>query len=180
MTAATIHQLATSRGGVPKLPVDEADIAALGLVGDVQRNRKYHGGVDRAVCLYSLEVIERLRAEGHPIAPGATGENITVRGLDWAALQPGVRLALGDAGQRALPFGDADAGWPRGVPDAAVVLELTSFAVPCKNIAGSFADRHFARIAAPGLQRWYARVLRPGRVRPGDRVIACEADAVRG
>lgn len=168
MTTGRIHQLATSHGGVPKLPVDEAEIATLGLVGDVQRNKKHHGGPDRAVCLYALEIIERLRAEGHPIAPGTTGENITVRGLDWDALQPGVRLALGDAEQPALPF-------DRAALDPAVLLELTSFAVPCKNIAGSFADHRFVRIAAPGLQRWYARVLRAGRVRVGDRVVVLAA-----
>ncbi|MGH6631118.1 MAG: hypothetical protein ACREB3_15430, partial [Burkholderiales bacterium] len=50
-----VHQISTSNGGVPKLPVAEARIMVEGLVGDRQRNRAHHGGPDRAVCLFSLE-----------------------------------------------------------------------------------------------------------------------------
>ena len=52
---------------------------------------KVHGGPERAVSLFSLEVIRRLQDEGHPIYPGATGENLTVAGLDWAALAAGTQ-----------------------------------------------------------------------------------------
>lgn len=145
---ATIVQLSVSRGGVPKHAVAEARVTPLGLAGDIQKHPKFHGGPARAVCLYSLEVIERLKAEGHPIAPGTTGENVTITGLDWATLGPGARLALGDA----------------------VVLEVTTLAVPCKQIAGSFSDGDSQRIARLGDARLYARVIREGTVRAGDRV----------
>jgi MOSC domain-containing protein YiiM len=146
---ATIVQLANSRGGVPKHAVLEAEVTRLGLAGDVQKHTQLHGGPDRAVCLFSLEVIDRLRAEGHPIAPGSTGENITIRGLDWAQLDLGSRLALG----------------------ASVVVEITGLTVPCKQIAGSFADRQFRRLLLRGDARLYARVLAEGTLRPGDRVV---------
>lgn len=148
MTGAIV-QLAVSRGGVPKRAVATAEVTWLGLVGDVQRHTKFHGGPERALCLYALEVIERLRAAGHPIAPGTTGENVTIRGIDWATLGPGVRLALGDQ----------------------VIVELTTPAVPCKQIADSFSDRKFVRIAALGEARLYARVVREGRLCAGDRVV---------
>lgn len=64
-----VAQINVSPGGVPKLPVASAQVTAQGLVGDRQKNLKYHGGPDRALCLWSLEVIETLLAEGHPIAP---------------------------------------------------------------------------------------------------------------
>ena len=38
----------------------------------------FHGGPERALCLFSLERILELQAEGHPIFPGAAGENITI------------------------------------------------------------------------------------------------------
>lgn len=157
--AGTIHQISVSRGGVPKLPVGEATVGEGGVVGDRQRNRRVHGGPMRAVCLYSLEVIERLQGEGHPIVPGSAGENITVRGLDWAAVVPGVWLRLGDA----------------------LLLQVTAYTAPCQNIAGSFADGNFGRIAvgrAPGQARVYARVLRPGVIRAGDavRLLAAEGE----
>jgi MOSC domain-containing protein YiiM len=137
-----------SAGGVPKLPVRGAAITASGVEGDRQRNLRYHGGPDRAVCIFAAEVIERLRAEGHPIAPGTVGENVTVRGLDWARVVPGARLYVGS-----------------------VLLEVTGYTAPCRTIAGSFADRRSSRISQkthPGASRVYARVLRPGRVAAGD------------
>ena len=147
MTAAIV-QLSVSAGGVPKHAIEQARVTWLGLAGDVQKHAKIHGGPDRALCLFSLEVIERLRAEGHPIAPGTTGDNVTIRGIDWAGVAIGARLALGDE----------------------VVVEITGLTDPCKQIAGSFADRNFRRILAHGDSRLYARVLREGALRVGDPV----------
>ncbi len=148
----SIHQIHTSRGGVPKLPIAEARVTSLGIEGDFQRDAENHGGAERALCLYSLEEIARLRAEGHPISAGAAGENVTLEGIDLAALKPGVRLRLGDA----------------------VEIAITSYVVPCKNIAGCFADGDFTRISEklhPGESRRYARVLRGGVIRGGDPVV---------
>lgn len=150
-SAGVVHQINRSSGGVPKLPVPSAQVTPDGLEGDWQANRKYHGGPDRALCLFALETIEALRAEGHPILPGTTGENITVRGLEWAALAPGVVLRIG----------------------AEVEIQITSYTAPCKNIAGSFVDGRFVRISEklhPGDSRLYARVLRGGRVDVGDPI----------
>ena len=87
-----VNQINVSDGGVPKLPVREAKVGEGGLDGDRQRNLKFHGGPDRAVCLYSLELIERLQDEGHPIDSGFSGENLTLSGLDWDLVRPGVRV----------------------------------------------------------------------------------------
>jgi len=95
-------------------------------------------------------VIEALQAEGHPINPGSAGENITIAGLDWAALAPGQVLAIGGA-----------------------VVELTFPAVPCKKNAPWFKDgeiRRMSHSAHPGWSRWYARVLEGGRLATGDPV----------
>src|SRR5690349_4183315 len=75
-----IHSLNVSNGGVPKLPVPSCDVRPSGIAGDRQRDHRYHGGPQRAVSLYSLELLEALRAEGHPVAPGALGENLTLAG----------------------------------------------------------------------------------------------------
>src|SRR5437660_8273239 len=73
-----IFQLNMSPGGVPKLAVREAMLTTTGLMGDVQKFTDIHGGPERALCLFSLERILELQAEGHPIFPGAAGENITI------------------------------------------------------------------------------------------------------
>jgi MOSC domain-containing protein YiiM len=146
-----IYQLNCSGGGVPKLPVEEAQLTPTGLSGDRQRYTIFHGGPERALCLYSLELIQMLQAEGHPIYPGSTGENVTVAGLDWSKLAPGCRLSLGDE----------------------VVIELTSYASPCRNIRGSFGDGKFKRVSQKqhaGESRLYARVIRTGRLAVGQQV----------
>ena len=94
-------------GGVPKLPVTEARITPEGVVGDRQQNRDIHGGIDRAVCIFSLEVIEALQAEGHSIKPGSSGENLTIAGLEWSQLQlggPAAHWGTGLVGGQKLYF----------------------------------------------------------------------------
>ena len=137
---------------MPKRSVAEALVDRLGLEGDKQKHTKIHGGPERAVSLFSLEVMQSLQAEGHPIYPGSTGENVLISGLDWIALQPGTRLALG--------------------PE--VIVELTRTATPCKQIANSFSGRDFHRLGRPDQMRWYSRVLAEGVVRPAMtvRVVA--------
>ena len=152
-------QINVSSGGVPKLPVPAARVTRGGVDGDRQRDLRYHGGPDRAVSIWSLEIIEALRAEGHPVVPGGAGENLTVSGLDWAAMRPGVRLRVGDA---------ADG----------VELEVTAFAAPCPIIRRNFTGGSFDRISDkshPGSSRVYCRVLREGRVAAGEAVTAIAA-----
>jgi MOSC domain-containing protein YiiM len=140
---ARIFHLARSDGGAPKHSVTEGMVGELGLEGDRQKHTKFHGGPTRALCLYSLELIQKLQAEGHPIYPGSTGENVTISGVDWSSLGAGSRLQLGPS----------------------VVVELTEVADPCKNIGASFIDRKFTRLEVPGEMRWYCRVHTGGLVR---------------
>lgn len=146
-----VHQINVSDGGVPKLPVWEGKVSERGLDGDRQRNLRFHGGSDRAVCLYSLEIIEQLQEEGHPIDAGSSGENLTLSGLEWELMRPGVRLTIG--------------------PE--IRLEVTSYTTPCIHNRGWFLNEDFSRISQkvnPGWSRVYARVLQGGVVRPGDAV----------
>src|SRR4051812_32011986 len=91
-TGGKVESINLSRGGVPKTSALEALVTEDGLAGDKQGNPRVHGGRDRAVVLYSLEVIRALQTEGHPISIGSTGENVTVSGLDWSLLTPAVEL----------------------------------------------------------------------------------------
>ena len=146
-----LYQINVSDGGVPKYPVLEAVIATSGVVGDRQENLKFHGGPDRALCLYSQELIEQLQNEGHAIEAGSSGENLTLAGLDWEKLKPGDRLQVG--------------------PD--VQVEIMSYTTPCEKNARWFRDGDYKRVSQkknPGWSRLYAKVLREGMVRPGDAV----------
>lgn len=146
--ARVVRVNVAAAGGVPKLPVVAALLTAHGVAGDRQLDLKHHGGPERAVCLFASERIAALAAEGHPIGPGTTGENLTIAGLDWDSLETGDRLVIADG----------------------VLLEVTGPAPPCRTIAGSFLDGRFARISDkshPGWSRLYARVLVEGLVREG-------------
>lgn len=151
MSDGRIFQLNCSDGGVPKLAVREAVLTQTGLEGDRQRDTRFHGGPERALCLFPLEIILELQAEGHPVFPGSVGENVTVVGVEWRSLKPGARLAFGDE----------------------VVTEITGYATPCRTIIDSFLDGDFKRISQklrPDDSRLYARVIRTGRLAVGQPV----------
>ena len=146
-----LYQINCSQGGLPKLPLTEVWVSIGGLCGDGHRNKVLHGGPDRAICVFSIEVIEALQQEGHTIFPGASGENFTLAGLDWVHIQPGDQMKIGEE----------------------VCIEFTSFCEPCRRIAQWFHKGDYYRIAQqhhPGRSRLYARVLSEGQVRKGDRV----------
>ena len=141
-----VVQVSVSGGGVPKLPLSRVRVTARGLDGDRQGTRKHHGRPWQAVCLWSAEVIDALAAQGHPIGYGSAGENLTLAGLDWSTVRPGLRLRVGE-----------------------VLLETTALAIPCRQNARWFSDGRFGRLKdAP---RRYARVLEDGEVAPGDVVV---------
>lgn len=156
LLTARIAFLGVSGGGVPKQRIDRVQVSKTGLIGDRHRNLRLHGGPERAVCLYSIEVIERLRTEGHPIEPGAAGENVTLEGGGqdaswWSRLEPGTRLTF----------------------DGAVELEIASYCTPCKTIRACFDGGDVSRIDQarhPGASRLYARVLVEGSLSVGERV----------
>lgn len=145
-----IDSLQASGGGAPKSAIPVAEIGPGGVNGDVQGNRRNHGRPWQAICLYSSDLIEALRAEGHPIVAGGAGENLTIRGVDWSRMRGGLTVTIGE-----------------------VVLRITSPAAPCHKIGDCFTERHWNRIdhvEQPGWARWYASVINGGTVSPGDAV----------
>ena len=142
-----------SPGGVPKRPIAGARLHWRGLEGDAHsKPEPIHGTPAHAACLYAIEAIERVRADGHQAFPGAYGENLTLAGLDWGGLRRGDRMRLGSAGP---------------------LIELTDYAAPCDTQARWFVDGRYGRISArahPEDARWYAAVLEEGFIAPGDEV----------
>ena len=135
----------TSNGGVPKMPVNSAEIRFEGISGDDQNDKKHHGGIMRAICVLENELLVKLQSEGHPIMPGTTGENLLVEGFN---LSIGSKISIGT-----------------------VELEVVSAATPCKTISKSFTDGFFNRMSDKkyaGETRWYCRVLKEGTIRISD------------
>ena len=146
-------QLNTSNGGMPKLPVIFARVSRDGVAGDWQKNRKYHGGPDRAVCLFSDELYAWLREQGVAgLFSGAVGENFTTRGIDLMKLGAGDRLRVGRQ----------------------CVIELTDVREPCRQLK-KWGER-FPKLIV-GRSGWMAKVVTEGEVKAGDAIELLERGA---
>jgi MOSC domain-containing protein YiiM len=153
----TIVQVSVGPGGVPNYAIGEGVLAVKGIVGDAWRY-PFHGVPKRAILLITAEGIELLAAQGFPVYPGALGENLTTLGLDRYSLRLGQRFRAGQA-----------------------TIELTQVRLPCDTLSvygtGIQAAMYDARAqagdaASPvwGLSGFYASVIEPGVLRPGDAI----------
>ena len=147
----TLVQVNVSGGGMPKLPVPSAKVTAHGVDGDRQRNRKYHGGPNRAVCIYSEELYAWLREKGIDLKNGSVGENFTTVGLDLSRLAKGDRLAVGEK----------------------CIVEITDVRVPCSNLKKWDVDLPELIVGSSG---WVAKVVAEGVVKPGDSIRTVEKE----
>jgi MOSC domain-containing protein YiiM len=151
MQGSIVGLFAALQGGVPKPSVQLLNILEHGCVGDKQNDTKHHGGPNRAVCLFSSEVVNRLHNEGHPIYPGSVGENILLQEIPWDVVSIGTQFHFNQ-----------------------VILEITSDAPPCRTIKDSFLNEEFKCISAklnPHSTRWYAKVIQSGEVVTGEHVV---------
>lgn len=146
----TVGALHRSDGGVPKAAVDRVEVDWRGVQGDRQATRKHHGRPWQALCLWAHEVIDAFAADGHPIAPGRAGENVSLRDVPWHLVRPGVRLQLGT-----------------------VLCEVSAFALPCAKNAGWFLNRQFDLMhhRHGPVSRVYATVIEPGAIAVGDSAV---------
>jgi MOSC domain-containing protein YiiM len=125
----------------------------LGLAGDVQCDRKHHGGVFAALYAYADEDAGWWAQElNREITPGLFGENLRTAGIDVTGAEIGER-------------------WQIGRPGEGVVLEVTSPRTPCRTFSDRMAEprwvKRFTTKNAPGA---YLRVLEDGSVSAGDEV----------
>ena len=154
----TIVQINISPGGIPKRPIPEAEVTVDGIRGDGWAHPNIHGGAVRALLLITAEGIEELIAQGYPLFYGALGENLTIQGIDRRQMRTGQRYRAGE-----------------------VFLELTRPRGPCTtlDVYGPGIMQHIYDLQVnagdPFTPRWglsgfYARVLKPGTIRPNDAI----------
>ena len=125
-----------------------------GLDGDGQADLVNHGGVDKAVLVYSDDHSERWRRELFPegLPPGAFGENFTVQGLTEA------NVCLGDVFQ----VGSAR-------------VQVSQPRQPCWKQSRRYGMNDLVvRIVRTGRTGWYLRVLTEGLVEAGDVMTLLE------
>ncbi len=138
-------------GGIPKYAVESAQVEKLGLVGD-RHHYSRHGGLERAVCLFSIEDYRSLQRDGVACEePGVFGENLLVEGLEFHALRAGDRLAVG----------------PR------VVLEIHDVREPCATLKP--LDARFPDLMV-GRSGFVCRVVQGGELLPGQSISHVQGD----
>jgi MOSC domain-containing protein YiiM len=136
--------------GIYKQATDESVyIGKIGLQGDTIVDVENHGGVDQAVYVFGTPDYAWWTAElGVELEPGTFGENLTISGLESAALSIGDRLRIGD-----------------------VLLEVTGARIPCVTLATRMGDpkfvKRFRHAERPGV---YCRVIETGSVQVGEAV----------
>jgi MOSC domain-containing protein YiiM len=133
-------------------------LGKLGLAGDDQADRRYHGGEHMAVYAIPEATYLRWRHElGRDLPFGLFGENLTISGLtdDEAAI--GDRFTVGTA--------EVEVSLPRA---------------PCSKLAMVMDDDGFPRrYLATHRVGFYLRVVREGEVGAGDAVVRTRSDPAR-
>jgi len=147
---------------MPKRAISAAEVTACGISGDAFNHPEIHGRLHQALLLITAEGIEELAAQGFPLFHGALGENVTTTGLDRRGLRCGQRYRIG-----------------------AVIAELTEVREPCAslNVYGPGIQKAIYDVQAAagdhGSSRWglsgfYASVIQPGFIYPGDPIQLLE------
>jgi MOSC domain-containing protein YiiM len=136
--------------GIFKQSVTDAlELGMLGFTSDVQVNRKYHGGPDKAVCAYAIEHYAHwARAFGRELSEGSFGENFTLSGLLEDEVHIGDVFKVGTA-----------------------QVQISQPRQPCGTLAARFGSKDFVKqVLDSAMTGWYFRVLEPGIVQTGDQL----------
>ena len=126
--------------GVQKHPVAAAELVVEHGIAGDAHAGPWH----RQVSLLADESAARIRDAGVAIGPGDFGENLLTSGIELVSLPIGTRLAVGEA-----------------------LLEVTQIGKECHTRCAIFDAAGTCVMPTEGI---FCRVVRGGRVTPGDRV----------
>jgi MOSC domain-containing protein YiiM len=139
-----------TQSAIDKRPVTgRVAVHRLGLDGDVQVNRKWHGGEGQALYAYAQEDADWWAAElDRDLPAGRFGENLRTSGIDLTGALLGERWRIGT-----------------------VLVEVTAPRTPCAKLQAHWGvPRLIKRFTEHGASGAYLRVLETGDIGAGDRV----------
>lgn len=124
-------------------------VQTLGLDGDTQVNKRYHGGPEKAVYSYPLsgypDWIQDFPTIAERFHPGAMGENLVIDGQDEDSICIGDIIRAGTA-----------------------LLQVSQIREPCATFARILGTPKVVRaMVRSGRSGWYSRVLEPGALQEG-------------
>lgn len=139
--------------GIGKEVVQTSFLTTNGFIGDEVANTEFHGGPERAVCLYSYEHYQKWQNEfHHAFYPPAFGENICVSGMEEKDVYIGEIYQLGDA-----------------------VIQISQGRIPCSTISKyNGVQSLLKRIVETGYTGYFFRVLKEGTVASDSSITLLE------
>ena len=139
--------------GIRKEAVEEAFLTREGFRGDGVADLRFHGGPDRAVCVYPYEHYSRWAGEFEsPLPASAFGENLTVSNMLEADVHIGDTFQLGEA-----------------------VIQITQGRIPCSTITKRTNQPFLLkRMVETGFTGYLCRVLVEGKVRRDSKITLIE------
>ncbi len=138
------------RTGIFKDSRDMVTVSSLGIEGDEQADRRYHGGVDKALHQFSEHAYETIANEfpslRGELRPGSFGENLISDALNESSVFIGDIYRVNK-----------------------VLLQVSEPRRPCWKINRKFRTENLSVFVEQRcVTGWYYRVLEPGTIRIGD------------
>lgn len=134
---------------IGKLEIEEVYLSFNGFEGDTVANPSFHGGPDRAVCLYPLEHYQLWETEFDvSIQTPGFGENISILGMKEEQVFIGDTFQIGDA-----------------------VIQVTQGRIPCSTISKfNQIDGLLKRVVETGYTGYFFRVMKEGIIKNNSRL----------
>jgi MOSC domain-containing protein YiiM len=152
----TFHEK-TITTGICKKPVQgPLNLTKSGFEGDGVADLKHHGGVDKAVCVYSVDHYPYWEEVlGIPLTYAAFGENLSVSNGHEDDCCIGDIFQLG-----------------------AATVQISQPRQPCKTLAARYGRNDLTKLVVDsGRTGFYLKVLKEGSVKTEDRLILKERDS---
>lgn len=151
-----VEKLIPDAGSVGVTAIDKRPVSRplrvrpYGLYGDVQADRKHHGGLSKALYAYAQEDAEFWAgALGRDIPAGLFGENLRTAGLDVNGAEIGERWRIGDE----------------------LMVEVTCPREPCATFQRRMGERQWVkRFTEAGLPGAYLGIVKAGTIGAGDGI----------
>ncbi|QHJ12911.1 Protein YiiM [Paraglaciecola mesophila] len=142
--------------GIDKRPVTSAKVDHLGITDDIQVDKRYHGGPERALHQYALHGYETI-IKRHPLLhkkaiAGSIGENISSPVMSDTNVNIGDIYRIGE-----------------------IEVQVSSPRMPCWKIEEKLNQKGLVQlINKQQITGWYYRVLQGGAIRLGDDITLLE------
>jgi MOSC domain-containing protein YiiM len=136
--------------GIYKQSISQVSVNELGIIGDIQADKRFHGGHEKALHQYALssyaKIIKRYPTLHQQARSGMIGENLSVTDMNECNVCIGDIYKVGSA-----------------------ILQVSSPRIPCWKINAKFEQPELHQfISQHRLNGWYYRVLQAGDITLSD------------